>query len=77
VAVGKRLRQRAAAGEVLLGEETHALVAHAVDAAPLESPGAKARRHDVTAFRLESVAADATALPRREDVPLVGRERER
>ena len=36
----------------------------------------KGKRDEVTAFRLESVDADATALPRRDDAPLVGRERE-
>ncbi len=76
VAVGKRLQQSAAAGEVLLGEETHLLVAHAVEATPLEPLEVKGMPGKLTAFRLESVDPEATAIPRRGDTPLVGREHE-
>jgi class 3 adenylate cyclase/DNA-binding SARP family transcriptional activator len=76
VARGKRLQQRAEAGEILLGEKTHALVAHAVEATPSEPLEPKDGQGAVTAYRLESVDEDATALPRRDDAPLVGRERE-
>jgi len=67
VAAARGLLQAAAPGEVLLGAGTHALVAHAVAAAPAAAPHA---------FRLESVDPDAPALVRRDDAPLVGRERE-
>ena len=76
VSVGKRLQQAAAPGEILLGEATYALVAHAVLASRLEPLKLKGKRSLVTAFRLESVDAEATAIPRRYDVPLAGRERE-
>jgi class 3 adenylate cyclase/DNA-binding SARP family transcriptional activator/predicted ATPase len=76
IVVGKRLQQAAAPGEVLLGEETHALVAHAVHATPLERLEAKGRSGGLAAFRLDSVDESAPALPRREDAPLVGRARE-
>ena len=75
VALGKRLQQRAAAGEVVLGETTYALIAHAVEAAPLEPLKVKGKSDEVRAFRLESVDSDATALPRRDDAPLVDRRR--
>jgi DNA-binding SARP family transcriptional activator/class 3 adenylate cyclase len=73
VAVGKRLLQNAAAGEALIGAATHTLVAHAVRAVPLER---KDWDRGVAAFRLEAVVEGATAVPRRDDSPLVGRERE-
>jgi class 3 adenylate cyclase/DNA-binding SARP family transcriptional activator len=76
VAVGKRLQQSADAGEVLLGAATHALVAHAVQAVPLEPVGVKGKHEAVAAFRLDAVVEGATAVPRRDDSPLVGRERE-
>ncbi len=76
VAVGKRLEEAAAPGEILVGEGTHVLVAHAVEASPLEPLKLKGNRREVAVFRLESVDAEAPALPRREDAPLAGRERE-
>ena len=77
VTVGKRLEEAAAPGEILLGKDTHILVAHAVEASPLEPLKLKGKRREVTAFRLESVDAGASAIPRRDDAPFVGRERER
>ncbi len=74
VAAGRRLEEAAAPGEILFGEGTHVLIAHAVEATRLEPP--TDRRREVTAYRLESVDADATALPRRDDTPLIGREPE-
>ena len=76
VTVGKRLEQAAAPGEILLGEETHVLVAHAVEASPLELQKLKGKGREVAAYRLESVHAEATAVRRRDDTPLVGRMRE-
>jgi class 3 adenylate cyclase/DNA-binding SARP family transcriptional activator len=76
VSVGKRLEQAAAPSEILLGEETHALVAHAVEASPAPPLKVKGKRRELTAFRLESVDAEATAVARRGDARFVGRERE-
>ena len=74
VAVGKRLEEAAAPGEILFGERTHVLLAHAVEATLLEP--LTDRRRELTSYRLESVDADATALPRRDDMPMIGREPE-
>jgi class 3 adenylate cyclase len=76
VAVGKRLEQAAAPGEIVLGEATHRLVAHAVRATALEPLTLKGKQGEAVAFRLESVDEAATAIPRRFDTPLVGQERE-
>jgi predicted ATPase len=76
VIVGKRLEEAAGAGEILLGEETHALVAHAVEAVPLAPFEVKGIRRPLTAFRLQAIKAGVPALPRRDDAPLVNRERE-
>ncbi|HEY2220193.1 MAG TPA: BTAD domain-containing putative transcriptional regulator [Gaiellaceae bacterium] len=74
VAIGKRLEEAAALGEIVLGEETYKLVAHAVAATPLEPLKLHDNGRRVTLFRLESVDAEARALPYRDDAPLVGRE---
>jgi DNA-binding SARP family transcriptional activator len=66
VSVCKRLEQAALPGEILLGEGTHALISHAVVGSP----------RGETAFRLDSVDPEAGAIRRRDDIPLVGRERE-
>ena len=76
VAVGKRLEQAAAPGEIVLGEATHRLVAHGVTATQLEPLTLKGKTGEAVAFRLESVDSAATAIPRRHDTPLVGHERE-
>jgi class 3 adenylate cyclase len=76
VAIGKRLEQAAAPGEIVLGELTHRLVAHAVTATQLEPLTLKGKTGEAVAFRLESVDPAATAIPRRHDTPLVGHERE-
>jgi class 3 adenylate cyclase/DNA-binding SARP family transcriptional activator len=72
VSLCKRLEQAAAPGEILVGEDTYALVAHAVRGSLREPTDPNGE----TAFSLESVEADASAIPRRDDAPLVGRERE-
>ena len=74
VAVGKRLEQAAAPGEIVLGESTHRLVEHAVQATPLDPLTLKGKADEAIAFRLESVDPDATAIPRRDDTPLVGQQ---
>jgi class 3 adenylate cyclase len=76
VAVGKRLEQAAAPGEIVLGASTHRLVEHAVTATQLEPLALKGKSGETVAFRLESVDPAATAIPRRHDTPLVGHERE-
>jgi class 3 adenylate cyclase len=76
VAVGKRLEQAAAPGEIVLGESTHRLVEHAVRATQLDPLTLKGKADEAVAFRLESVDPAATAIPRRDDTPLVGQQRE-
>jgi class 3 adenylate cyclase len=76
VVIGKRLQQAGGPGEILLGERTYRLVAHAVDGAPLGAPNVKDETAELPAYRLRTLDADATALPRRDDAPLVDRERE-
>jgi class 3 adenylate cyclase len=76
VAVGKRLEQAAAPGEIVLGEPTHRLVEHAVRATPLDPLVLKGKAEEAAAFRLESVDPAATAIPRRHDTPLVGQQQE-
>ena len=76
VAVGKRLEQAAAPGEIVLGESTHRLVAHAVRATRLDPLALKGKAEEAIAFRLESVDPTATAIPRRDDTPLVGQQTE-
>jgi class 3 adenylate cyclase/predicted ATPase len=73
VNVGKRLEATAAPDEILLGEGTHVLVAHAVEASALEPLTLKGKRDPLVAYRLASVHPDATAIPRRDDAPFVGR----
>jgi class 3 adenylate cyclase/ATP/maltotriose-dependent transcriptional regulator MalT len=76
VAVGKRLEQAAAPGEIVVGEATHRLIGHAVEATQLEPLALKGKTGAAVAFRLESVDPAATAIPRRDDTPLVGQEEE-
>jgi class 3 adenylate cyclase/tetratricopeptide (TPR) repeat protein len=76
VAVGKRLEQAAAPGEIVLGESTYRLVEHAVQATPLDPLTLKGKAEQAIAFRLESVDPAATTIPRRDDTPLVGQRAE-
>ncbi|HKD93308.1 MAG TPA: adenylate/guanylate cyclase domain-containing protein [Gaiellaceae bacterium] len=76
VAVGKRLEQAAAPGEIVLGESTYRLVEHAVHATPLDPLHLKGKAEEAIAFRLESVDPAATAIPRRDDTLFVGQEQE-
>ena len=72
VSLCKRLEQASAPGEILLGEETYSLVAHAVSGTRRELPDADGR----PTFILESVDPEAGAIERHEDAPLVGRDNE-
>ena len=73
VNVAARLEQAAPPGEVLLGEETHRLVAAAVASEPVDPVPAKGKAEPLVAYRLLSLQE---APGRRHDVPMVGRERQ-
>jgi class 3 adenylate cyclase/predicted ATPase len=77
VNVAARLEQAAASGEILIGEETRALVRDAVRLEALEPLELKGKSSTVEAHRLLDVLEDAEALERNLQAPLVGRERER
>src|SRR5262249_27438027 len=55
VAIGKRLEQAAAPGEIILGEATQALVAHAAEAAPLQPLTLNGAAGEAAAIRIEPV----------------------
>ena len=76
VNVAARLEQAASAGEILLGEDTFALVSGAVLAEPIEGVQAKGKIDPVPAFRLIEVTPGAAGFARHLDAPIVGRERE-
>jgi class 3 adenylate cyclase/tetratricopeptide (TPR) repeat protein len=77
VNVAARLQQAAQPGEILLGRETHRLVADRVRAGPLETFSLKGKSEPVRSWRLDEVRAGADLIFRRLDSPLVGREYER
>jgi class 3 adenylate cyclase len=76
VNVAARLERAAGAGEVLLGEATHRLVADAVQVVPVTPFVPRGKTAPIAAFRLVGVTAGAAGLARRMDTPLVGRARE-
>jgi class 3 adenylate cyclase len=76
VNVAARLEHAADAGEVLVGEATHRLVADAVRVEPVAPFVPRGKTAPVAAFRLLGVAGGAAGLARRLDAPLVGRARE-
>lgn len=76
IAVGKRLEQAAEPGEILVGEKTYRLVAHAVRASEVGPLTLKGKSHGVPAHRLDAVDPEATAIPRRGDTPFAGHFRE-
>jgi class 3 adenylate cyclase/tetratricopeptide (TPR) repeat protein len=71
-----RLEQVAAPGDILIGDETHRLVEHAVTTEPVAGMELKGIRSRVTAWRLLAIDPNAEAMTREFDRPLVGRERE-
>ena len=73
VNVAARLERAAGAGEVLVGEATHRLVADAVQVQPVAPFVPRGKTAPVAAFRLLEVACGAAGLARRLDTPLVGR----
>jgi len=76
VNTAKRLEEAASPGEILMGAATRRLVAHATELEAVGGVSAKGKRTPVEAWRVLATIADATAFPRRLDVPLVGRMRE-
>jgi class 3 adenylate cyclase len=76
VNVAARLEQAAAAGEVLLGDDTLRLVRDAVAAEPLELT-LKGKPDPVVAHRLLALDTTAAGVARQLQRPMVGRERER
>jgi len=77
VNVAARLEQAAPPGEALIGQETRRLVRDAVRVEAVEPLSLKGKSEPVQAFRLLELLADAEALARHPEAPLVGRTRER
>jgi len=73
VNIAARLEQAAPPGEILLGPETHALVAQSVETEALEPLALKGKGEPVLAHRLLAVRSVA---PRRAEGPMVGRQTE-
>ena len=76
VNVAARLEQAAAPGQILLGEQTHRLVRHAVRSEPVEPLALKGKAEPVGAHRLVEVLLGAAPWDRRLVTPLIGRDRE-
>jgi class 3 adenylate cyclase/tetratricopeptide (TPR) repeat protein len=75
VNVAARLEQHAEPGQVLLGEATYRLLRDAVDAEPVEPLELKGKAEPVPAWSLLGVREVTSAVLRRLDSPMVGRER--
>lgn len=76
VNVAARLEQASAPGQVLVGERTFRLVRDAVVAEPVEPLRLKGKSRPIGAYRLIAILPTAEAIPRRADVPVVGRDAE-
>jgi len=76
VNVAARLEQRAAPGDVLIGEATYRLVREAVEAEPVQPLDLKGKAEPVGAWRLVGVREVVSGIPRHLDSPMVGRERQ-
>jgi class 3 adenylate cyclase/tetratricopeptide (TPR) repeat protein len=76
VNVAARLEQGAVPGDVVLGDPTYRLVREAVEAEPIEPLELKGKTERVPAWRLLGVREVMSAVPRRLDSPMVGRERQ-
>ena len=68
--IAAHLEKRAGAGEIVLGEATQGLVRDAIRAEPIELGDG------LRAWRLDALIAEAPAVARRLDAPLVGRQKE-
>ena len=75
VNVAARLEQAAQPGEILIGEETYGLARDAAEVEQLEPLVLKGKAEPVPAYRLRSVHG-TEGFARRQDTPMVGRERE-
>lgn len=75
VNVAARLEQAAKPREVLIGEQTYGLARDAIDVEQVEPLTLKGKAQPVQAYRLVSIRS-AEAFVRRQDAPMVGRERE-
>ena len=71
-----RLEQVAMPGEILIGDQTHRLVGHAITAEPVVDLELKGKRSAAAAWRVISIDPTAEAVVREFDRPLVGREYE-
>ena len=71
-----RLEQVAQQGEILIGQETHRLVRHAVTAEPVAPLTLKGKAEPIAAWGLHSVDPLAGAQARHMDSPMVGRDRQ-
>ena len=76
VNVAARLEQVATAGEILIGEGTHALLRTAVRDEPVEPLALKGKAEPVPAHRLLEVLPDVPAFTRPVEPPFVGRQNE-
>jgi class 3 adenylate cyclase len=74
VNVASRLEAAAAAGEILIGGETHSLVRYATSAEPVAPLSLKGKSRPVAAWRLLGVKEVPRPRSRPQDAPLVGRE---
>ncbi|HEX5245604.1 MAG TPA: adenylate/guanylate cyclase domain-containing protein [Gaiellaceae bacterium] len=77
VNVAARLQQAAAPGEIVIGQETCALVRDAVTVEELVPIELKGKKAPVVAYRLDAVTRDAPGMARHLDAPMVGRTHER
>src|SRR5438270_8652674 len=76
VNTAKRLEEAAGRGGVLIGRETHRLVAGAVEAEAVEPLTLKGKSEPVAAWRVAEVDRAAAGVPRRLGGPFVGRAKE-
>jgi tetratricopeptide (TPR) repeat protein len=74
--VAQRLEAAGRSGEILLGNETHGLVQHAVLAEPVEPMALKGKGKPLRLWRLLAVSSEAAPVARRQDAPFVGRKEE-
>ena len=71
-----RLQQAAGSGQILVGEETHRLVAHAITADSVGGLELKGKGSVIAAWRVLSIDPMSEVVVREFDRPLVGREHE-
>jgi class 3 adenylate cyclase/tetratricopeptide (TPR) repeat protein len=76
VNVASRLQREAGVGEILIGPETHRLVAATVVTEPVASIPLRGRHEAVDAFRVVSMDGGPRERPARLETPMVGRTKE-